>query len=209
MLCLSWLYEMGHSSEYILSHHRTCVVLSLWISKEENKTNVCSKCLKLYCRLLIKNKGKPGFLPFLALWKPDTKFVVPFYVLTFYILLHIIIIIWEVEREREHSPLLDHSPNVHNGYTWARLKWEPGTQPRSPVWLTGTQLLEPSLAVLQSEHSQEAGIGCGAWTRRSDTGCRYPNWCLNCEAKCCWNTHTKVKMYFIAFFSLDNNVSGK
>lgn len=68
---------------------------------------------------------------------------------------------------------------------WSWLGPEPGASNsiQIPTWLTGTQLLKPSLAVSQGVDQQEAG---GEWSQDSDPDTVIWVWgmCLNHYARC-------------------------
>lgn len=56
------------------------------------------------------------------------------------------------------------SQNAHNTWGWQVESRSPKFYP-SLMWVSGTQLLEPSLAAFQAVHYQKAGIGRTAWTQ--------------------------------------------
>lgn len=95
-----------------------------------------------------------------------------FTVFNFYKLLQILSIIFENLFEPESSQLLTYLPNVSNK-GWDRTDVGPETQ-SSPMWLAGTQLLDPSLnlpvSALTGTWIQELEAGVRA--KHSDTECR-------------------------------------
>lgn len=67
-------------------------------------------------------------------------------------------------RERESTYPLIHSPDAHSGWDWPwpGRNWELGIQHRSPMWMSGTHVLEPSLllckvCIIRKLESRAAG----------------------------------------------------
>lgn len=119
----------------------------------------------------------------------------PFKVMYPFLFLLFILLIWVRARERERFPTTGPLSKACDNQGCTGQSQEPGTQSRSPMWVTGTQPLEPSLAAswsVQSEGSIKAAEpGFEPSTKRS--GMWLSQQCLNCYAQWPpWNEDLQV-----------------
>lgn len=88
----------------------------------------------------------------------------------------------------ERSPTCCFTPQLFaTAPIWPGWSQEWGTEPRSPLWATGTELLEPlSLPseVCTSRRKLPLGVGLGLISRHSDKQCVYSKWHLNHYTQC-------------------------